>query len=190
MILKGILHILDEHQEGLPPGFLMRENALKIKTALDQAQAKIKKGSAVKQEMFQAIKIMTDVISGPPSKQRSSIAKFCLNFLAPKKDKIFKDAEYEDFKYYFWKNNFLAQYQIIFKDVCDCSFLYWTKDLLPLFFGHIAENPLEMKRIKFLNLAIEDCHSQLLSIQHLDNTKEIYNAFKEEVLEHFYNVNF
>jgi len=52
MMLKAIKYMLDEHGEGLPPYFLLKDNLSKIKKMLAAARMKIGKKSAVKQEIF------------------------------------------------------------------------------------------------------------------------------------------
>lgn len=52
MILKAIKYMLDEHGEGLPPYFLLKDNLAKIKKMLAASKQKIGKKSPVKQEIF------------------------------------------------------------------------------------------------------------------------------------------
>jgi hypothetical protein len=109
--------------------------------------------------------------------------------LAYKKEKIFKDAELDDFKYYVWKTHLLSNYQLVFNEVTDCTFIYWIRELYSLFLNHISSNPVEMKRFKFLALGFQDCETQIKSVNHLENKMELFETYKQELLDTLQDVN-
>lgn len=64
-------------------------------------------------------------------------------------------------RYQLWKLQRLATFQDSIRRNCDCSFLYWVTNLVPVFFQDIAESPEEVHRLQYLLAALRDCSAML-----------------------------
>ena len=190
MMLKGIKSLFVEHEEGLTSTLLSIILGSQISSELQKGLLKATSRMKEHPELLHSYNLMLEKIKEPASHLRRTIVKYCMNYLGNKKDGLFKDTELGDFKYLVWKWDIISQHRKYIDEATDCSVLYWTKDLIPLFYAEIYRNPNELKRIKFLNMAIADAVPLLKSAVHLENKDELYQDFKKEVIVYFNQVKF
>lgn len=188
MMLKGIKTLLLEHEEGLAPFFvckyLSRSANLIVAAAIQRAQTN---KSNHKPPVLYAANLLLHTFRGAHNHIRQSIMNYCLNFLWTKKDPLIKEKEFDDLRYELWRLDIISDYKYHVADITDCSLIYWTRDLIPIFYQHIYQNPTEMKRLEFLHLSYADTENQLKSALHLEDNMELLNEFKEFILENFTN---
>lgn len=75
-------------------------------------------------------------LKGSESSLRLSSIKFSLNLL---KSTIKEKQELEDLEYLIWKIEVIANYKKLTQNYTNCSFLYWSADLLESFFQYFHE---------------------------------------------------
>lgn len=186
-MLKAIELLLEIKEKAFNIPILTRMISKQILDLFNPNLEKMKKASGSnkkeKGDVFSAFQLILMVMRGPPSPLRISIMNFCANFALTKG--VLKENETEDLRYLLWKYEVIANYKSYIKEATDCIFLYWSKDLIPIFFNYITSNPSEVKRLKFLLLSLNDSIFQMKFATHLENSEDLIKSFKTELLQEF-----
>jgi len=186
-MLKAIGMILEIKEKAFNISILNRLISKQILDLFNPNMEKLKKASSSskneKGDAYSALQLILMAMKGPPSPLRISIMTFCSNFALTKG--VLKETETEDLRYLLWKYEVIANYKSYIKEATDCIFLYWSKDLIPIFFNYITSNPSEVKRLKFFLFSLNDGIFQMKYALHLKNSEELVKSFKKEVLEDF-----
>ena len=186
-MLKAIALMLEIKEKAFPIPILTRMISKQILDLFNPNLDKLKKASGSskneKADAFSALQLILMVLKGPPSPLRISILTFCGNFALSKG--ILRESETEDLRYLLWKYEVIANYKNYIAESTNCIFLYWSKDLIPIFFNYVNQNPSEAKRLRFLFLALNDGIFQMKQALHLNTTDILIKSYKKEILGEF-----
>lgn len=187
-MLKAISMLFELKEKAFNIPILTRMISKQILDLFNPNLEKIKKASSTgkneKADVYSALQLILMVIKGAPSPIRQSILMFCGNFALMKG--ILRESETEDLRYLLWKYEVVSNYQCYINEATECTFLYWSKDLIPIFFSYVNQNPSEVKRLKFILLALNDGIYQMKQALHLQNGEDLIKSFKKEVLIDFH----
>ncbi|KAL9652394.1 hypothetical protein ABK040_012049 [Willaertia magna] len=132
--------------------------------------------------------------SGSPSKKRLTLLKMALNVALFRTSGLFKDTEFFEVLENISKLEVLSNFTEHLYKYTDCSFLYWNRSIIPVFFGSIFENPSKVLQLTFMVKALQDpVYGILLSKRdastpngiHLkDGGKSLVDSYKNEIISH------
>ena len=186
-MLKAISLMLEIKEKAFPIAILTRMISKQILELFTPNLEKLKKASGSnkneKADAFSALQLILMVLKGPASPMRISILSFCANYALNKG--VLRESETEDLRYLLWKYEVIANYKTYIEEATDCIFLYWSKDLIPIFFNYVNQNPQEVKRLRFLLIALNDGILQMKQALHLQNHEELIKSYKKEILMEF-----
>ncbi|XP_059490838.1 WASH complex subunit 4 [Neocloeon triangulifer] len=63
----------------------------------------------------------------------------------------------------------------------DCSFIYWHRVVLPIYFSRMLEERADLKRLKYIFATFHDCSSAMQHLQHIEKPEILQNQFKNEM---------
>lgn len=187
-LLKAISLIIELKEKAFNIPILTRMISKQILDLFNPNLEKLKKASSSnkneKADAFSSLQLILMVLKGPVSPLRLSILNFCGNYALTKG--ILKENETEDLRYLLWKYEVIANYRTYINEATDCIFLYWSKDLIPIFFQFMTQNPGEAKRMNFLLNSLNDGIIQMKKAVHLNNNEELVKSFRKQVLLDFH----
>lgn len=91
-----------------------------------------------------------------------------------------REEQIDDIKQQVRKLDIISSLEVALKFACNCSFFYWSRVLLPLYFKDVFENPETGQRLPYMFAALRDIIPLLGSVTHVD-PKEYIKRFREEV---------
>jgi WASH complex subunit 7 len=136
--------MLNEKQHSFISALLTRHISKQICDLIIPQLEKMKKAASTskgteKSDTYSALQLILLVLKGPGSPIRVSTLNFCLNFALTKG--VLKESDSVDLRYLIWKYEIIANFQHQVKSATDCGFIYWSKDLIPIFFSYLFQNP-------------------------------------------------
>jgi len=186
-MLKAISLMLEIKEKAFPIAILTRMISKQILEIFTPNLEKLKKASVSnkneKADVFSALQLILMMLKGPASPLRISILQFCANYVLNKG--VLRESETEDLRYLLWKYEVITNYKTYIEEATDCIFLYWSKDLIPIFFNYVNQNPQEVKRLRFLLIALNDGILQMKQALHLQNNEDLIKSYKKEILKEF-----
>jgi WASH complex subunit 7 len=159
---------------------LIRVLYFNIKQILETSERKNFTGNLdnFKSDALAALKIISSNLKASPSKLRILINELCFDLLKHKN--FFNSKEVEDLFFNFWRVGLLQQLDSEIDSVCDTSFFYWYKDVVPECFTYFYKHSKSLDSLFFFTLAISDTSKPLLHIRYLQDNTEVLKAYKLE----------
>jgi len=151
-----------------------------------EARLRKEKVDRYKTDLIQTIKILCSTLSGSQSKIRMVVIENCMDILIKAK-KFFNENEVENFMFCFWKLEILQRLSYEIKTVCDTSFFYWYRDIVPDCFNLIFTSGNDFKRLYFFCLALTDTELPLLHVKYLEDSTILVNKYKDFIKNELIN---
>jgi len=132
-----------------------------------------------KSDVFSALKILDSNLYSVPSRLRMIINEISLEIL---KSKSFLDnTQKDDLQMDLWRLEIFSKLSSEIKVVCDTSFFYWYKDLIPNFLESLYSNNQEFKFIRFFAIAISDTDLPLLHVRYLEDNTYLVKKYRQSI---------
>jgi len=160
---------------------MLRNICESIKSLIDPIEKKLSSGKIdnFKSDILQTIKILNFNLSASPSKLRMIVMDLCIDIIKTKK--LLNDSELENFTFSYWRLEIMQKLSSEIKTVCNTSFFYWFKDVIPECFNYIYSNEKEFKRLFFFCCGLNDTIQPLLHVRYLEDNTVVVKKFKEFV---------
>ena len=136
---------------------------LPIKQRLESS----KRLPAGKLDLLGAVNLCLMMLDGPITGMRLVIYE--LSFSIVNQKDVFSSEDMVEITKIHRKMNILANFSGIVQDICDCQFFFWGRDLVPLFFNYMYENPQHISSLHYLLLSLKDVGVFLLNGQLIQN---------------------
>ena len=114
-----------------------------------------------KLDQLAALSLTYSLLEQPPTPERLSLIKLTMSVGLGEKMWGSKGGDEkgkvgEEVRYQLWKLSLLVGYQRLVDASTNCSFLYWTPNLVPVFFDDLFANPSQVNRLHYLFDAFHD----------------------------------
>jgi WASH complex subunit 7 len=166
----------------LSMNMIVRVTSYQIRSILEESEKKNFKSSqfdSYKSDVYGCFKILKENLHSLPSKLRLTVDEICLDIIKSKN--FFSQSQSDELTFIFWKYEILNKLPQDIKQVCDCSFFYWYKDLIPECLSYYLTNLPEFKRLYYFSLAISDIDSLLTYVRYCEDNTTIIKKFRENV---------
>jgi WASH complex subunit 7 len=80
-----------------------------------------------------------------------------------------------------WRLSILVNFQDELNNATECSFVYWTQELLTHFIQHCYTESGKVQRLKYLYKAIEDASNTFHMSHHVENPQELKDQYVSEM---------
>eukprot|EP00731_Ephydatia_muelleri_P001294 Em0001g1294a len=129
-------------------------------------------------DVLAALSVMKTALNGPGTADRRLVANLAYHFtLVVKKDK-----EEDKLPAIMRKLDAICELRLRVQEFCDCSFLYWHKEvLIPLYFKDLFEHPVDAHRLHYMFAAFRDCVPALRWSRHMEDTSPLLHMLESEV---------
>ncbi|UYV81128.1 KIAA1033 [Cordylochernes scorpioides] len=140
-------------------------------------------------DVLSALVLAEKALNGPGTKERRLIVHLAMSIGIQLKS--FQAEELAGFYSKLAKYDAICEINENIKEACDCSFFYWHRVVIPIYFSDLFDNALDCSRVHYLLAGMQDCVAPLLETCHDSGPqvlvsaleKELYGYFKEKVLE-------
>lgn len=127
---RKMLETVEQKDVQMMQDMMVKFCCLKVAKVIKEFCARVSNHKMTDKTFFiEAFKTIFYLVTHYPSEQREQLADFCLTFIGVKN--IVKDPEVVQFKKLLSDLYALSSYKNIFKDLLDCSYVYWFKDFIP-----------------------------------------------------------
>jgi len=159
-----------------------------------------KKNSRARQDVLSALDTMERCLQGSCSKERRLLVKLAL--VTASQMKVFQNDELNHLKGLLAKLDGICELQRNIRAASDCSFLYWHRVVLPIYFARLIEERADLRRLKvekniealiiiiltlsilisqYMFSALNDCSRAMTLLEHLDSPSILQSQFKSEM---------
>ncbi|EFC45800.1 hypothetical protein NAEGRDRAFT_36287 [Naegleria gruberi] len=161
----------------------------------NRLQTKKKQSNADADQLSAVLLALHLLDSGHPSKKRLVLLSLTLSVAFSRASGLFKESEYEEVKVLMKRLEVLAHFDVLLGEYCDCSYLYWNRNVIPAFFDKVYENPSRAPQLHLMMSALQDpLYNVLLSSKdgitpvavHLeDGGKALVDDYVDEIMSYF-----
>eukprot|EP01063_Lacrimia_lanifica_P036975 TRINITY_DN7468_c0_g2_i1.p1 TRINITY_DN7468_c0_g2~~TRINITY_DN7468_c0_g2_i1.p1 ORF type:complete len:1229 (+),score=555.07 TRINITY_DN7468_c0_g2_i1:65-3688(+) len=132
-------------------------------------------------DQLSAIELMQRVLYGAPNRSSIVVLKVALHLVTSKTGGIARPEDFDAMRVYLRKLELVSTWQASLQEACDCSYLYWQRIIIPVYFKNVYNNPTKAGTFPFMFAALHDpCHV-LLCAHHTKDKRELFNAYRKEV---------
>lgn len=163
--------------------FIVEQLSFSMQKFFDDAQKMgPRKQSNTALDVIAALSIAKQMLSGAPTRPRRVILKLALHIIF--QEDLFNAEQQQTIKETLKNYELVSEFQVSLKRITDCSFLYWSRDVLDVYWKILYDTPHLANKIQYFVIALKDCLPLLKQSIHTDAEKLI-KAYKAEVWEGF-----
>lgn len=102
--------------------------------------------SEAKLDVLASVALGMAMLNGAPSYHRRLLLRLATHVTF--QSSLMKPAETQEILYHLHNLELLAEFQRSVAEVCNCSFFFWSRELVPVYFDDIFRNPDQAQRLK------------------------------------------
>eukprot|EP01132_Coremiostelium_polycephalum_P005975 gene5975-7444_t len=137
--------------------------------------------SKVELDAIMALSLASDMLSGVPTSERLIIIKLCLNIVY--QINVLRDQDIEDLRLHIKRLEFISDINNTIKNVCDCSLMFWSRDLFPTYLQYLYQNPSQASGLQYTLTAMKDITVLLERSIHIENPSKLIDLYRTELEE-------
>ncbi|KAL6052161.1 WASH complex subunit 4 [Balamuthia mandrillaris] len=130
--------------------FRLQQLLLPIKQRLETN----KKYSDAKLDVLAAVTLALQMLNGCATRDRLLVLHLCFHVLS--QPEFLKESEMESIKGPYKQLELLCHLSEKIREACECNFIYWSRNMIPLHFKDIYENPEHAHKLHYLFAALQD----------------------------------
>ncbi|KAG8185393.1 hypothetical protein JTE90_018615 [Oedothorax gibbosus] len=138
-----------------------------------------KKYSERRLDVLSALVLAEKSLNGPGSKERRLTAYLAMALGVQMNS--FKEDEIISFAGFMKKLDFICELRQKIQEACDCSFMYWHHAVFPTYIADVFENGLNVHRIQYMILALQDSVESILATRHESSSEVLLQSFQNEL---------
>eukprot|EP01012_Entosiphon_sulcatum_P015126 TRINITY_DN2013_c3_g2_i1.p1 TRINITY_DN2013_c3_g2~~TRINITY_DN2013_c3_g2_i1.p1 ORF type:complete len:1175 (-),score=403.67 TRINITY_DN2013_c3_g2_i1:71-3595(-) len=135
-------------------------------------------------DQLSSLELVLHCLKGSPAPARLLVIRTALCVAMQKTQGLVKEADFEDARKHLRMLELVANYQPLVNEACDCSILYWFKDLAPSYMKFVFKNPQLVHNLPLVLTALHDPAPMLLKVHHLKDPFTLLNSFVSEIRGH------
>ncbi|CAM9441528.1 WASH complex subunit 4 isoform X1 [Lampetra fluviatilis] len=155
-------------------------------TAIASAKKRVvsdKKYSERRLDVLSALVLAENALNGPGTKERRLITALALSIGTQMK--IFREDELLSLQLVMKKLDLISDLRERLHSLCDCSFLYWHRSVIPIYLDDVFDGASDSSRMHYMFAALRDCVPPMTYIRHLDSPQPLLDAFNKEITQVF-----
>ncbi len=184
MIAENIPHLVSQTTSTLRRVF----EPIRAQMESRDSGAKYNKLNDTKNDVFAAAVCGLHVLTLSQTSAHRIVAGFALSIAQNKL--IMKGGVENDVRYQLWRLDRLIEHQNEITQACDCSFIYWISNVVPIIFRDVIVVPDFANRLQYLFSGLADCSIMLQSTSpepQQDRRIELAQTFNTEIRSMFQN---
>ncbi|EGC29177.1 hypothetical protein DICPUDRAFT_43212 [Dictyostelium purpureum] len=141
--------------------------------------------SEIELDVIVALSLVSDLLCGVATPERITVIRLCLNVIY--QSNALKEQEIEELRLHIKRLEFISDLGSIIKSSCDCSILFWSRDLFPTYLQFLYQNPSQAKSLQYTLTGLKDVVNILEKAIHVDSPYtqliEIYRNEMEDMID-------
>ncbi|KYQ93354.1 hypothetical protein DLAC_06026 [Tieghemostelium lacteum] len=137
--------------------------------------------SKVELDVLVALSLISDLLSGVVTSERMIAIKLCLNVVY--QIGVLKEQDQEELRLHIKRLEFISDLNHQVQEVCDCSVLYWSRDLFPIYLQYLYQNPCQANSLQYSLSAMKDIVRVIEKAIHIDNPQALIDIYRNELEE-------
>lgn len=179
---RKIVEIVEQKDVQLMQDMMVKFSCLRVAKVVKEYCSKVTAQKMNDKTFFiEAFKTVFYLLTHFPSEQRESLSQFCLTFFTVKN--IIKDPEVIQFKRILEETFALSRYKQLFREILDCSYLYWYKEFIPDMLDLKTTADGELYRLQHLVDAFSETKYILRQAVHLEDNQKLTDTFRDYILK-------
>ncbi|XP_046405454.1 WASH complex subunit 4 [Ischnura elegans] len=183
-LLKGIQHMYHRHCMSVAESVNhivqhLSYQALKIISAAKKNIIQDKRYSEKRLDILSSLLLAESALNGPGTKERRLVMHLALS--TANQMKTFKEEDINMLNSTLYRLDSICDLQDKLTAACDCSFLYWHRVILPIYFSNIYETRADFHRVSYVCCALQDCVHAMKSVRHVSNPDELKVNLENDV---------
>ena len=178
---KKMQEMMEQKDIQMMQEMMIKFNCLKISKVIKEYCGRVQNSKmSDKTFFFEAFKKLFYLVSATPVEQRDQLQDYCLTFIGVKN--IIKDPEILQFKKLLQDHRALCNYKSIYREVLDCSFIYWFREIIPDLLQLKTNSDGEYFRLQTLINSFGDAAVLLKKAVHLQDNSLLSNGFRDYII--------
>ena len=140
------------------------------------------KPGVVQNNMLELMMSIVESYKGGYNELRKTIISQCMNLV---QNDVFSPREMDEINFWNSKLDMVSNWAVFVRKATRCRFLYWQREIFPLFFREIINDRHRLNQMNYFLMAIRDPLDMLYNIKHLANAQIAVNNYKKEVYRAF-----
>ncbi|XP_066997256.2 WASH complex subunit 4 isoform X2 [Anabrus simplex] len=184
-LLKGIQYMYHRHYMAIAESVNhviqhLAFQALNIIAGAKKGLVQDKRYSEKHLDILSSLVLAEKILHGPGTRERRLVLRLAL--CTANQMRIFRMDELVSLS----KLNVVCDLQEKLATACDCSFLYWHRVILPIYFSNVYESKADMHHISYMLCALRDCVLAIERSRHGSSTQALKDGFEKEVCKYLH----
>lgn len=132
-------------------------------------------------DQLSAIILCLELLSYAPSRKKILLLRILLPVALSNSSGL--GSSLEEIKTLISRLDTLSNFEYNLNQATECGFLYWSKDVMEAYFGHIFNYPSRAQELRHIFRGLEDPKQILMSAIHLEDKNSLFKSYEEFILE-------
>eukprot|EP01062_Namystynia_karyoxenos_P059273 TRINITY_DN50728_c0_g1_i1.p1 TRINITY_DN50728_c0_g1~~TRINITY_DN50728_c0_g1_i1.p1 ORF type:complete len:1241 (+),score=561.49 TRINITY_DN50728_c0_g1_i1:104-3724(+) len=176
-VVGNLMSILSEYVS-----YNLQRQLMPFKKRLKDNLARLDDGQV---DQLSALELMLRVLHGSPTRNSVLVLKTALSIVCSKTGGLMKDQDFDFMRQYLRRLEIISGWQPMVWEACDCSWLYWHRQILPTYLQALYKEPPTASSIVNMFMSLHDCSRILLSANHLDDKRALFESYVKEIKDEF-----
>eukprot|EP01065_Artemidia_motanka_P051556 TRINITY_DN9120_c0_g3_i1.p1 TRINITY_DN9120_c0_g3~~TRINITY_DN9120_c0_g3_i1.p1 ORF type:complete len:1203 (+),score=491.48 TRINITY_DN9120_c0_g3_i1:93-3701(+) len=164
--------------------FSLQHALIQFRNKLKENQRRLEDGQV---DQLSAVELMLRILHGPPSRNSLVVLKNALSIVVSRTGGLMKPEQFDLMRQHLRRLEIVSNWQHLVREGCDCSFLYWFREIITPYFESVFKDPPTASSVRYMFSAFHDCSRVLLNVHHLEDKKALFNGFVNEIKERFHD---
>jgi WASH complex subunit 7 len=129
-------------------------------------------------DVLAAARLALSMLNGPATHERRILLRLAMHVIF--QINILKESDIEELRVQLRRLDLICDLQDSIKEACDCSFLFWSKEMIPPYFSYIYQHPAQAQRLHYILAATRDIIPLFTRAVHVD-PKVLIDGYKVEL---------
>jgi WASH complex subunit 7 len=140
-----------------------------------------KKHTPSELDQLSSIILSLELLCGAPCKRRLMLLRLTLPIALQQTSGV--NASFEEIKILLLRLETIANFDSVLTTATDCSFIYWSRELMDIYFGHVFTNPSKCQELKHIIAALEDPKPILTAQVHLPEKNALIQNYEKSITD-------
>ncbi|XP_069694005.1 WASH complex subunit 4 isoform X2 [Periplaneta americana] len=183
-LLKGIQHMYHRHYITIAESINhvvqhLAFQALSIIATAKKGVIQDKRYSEKHLDILSSLVLAEKALHGPGTKERRLVARLALS--TANQMRTFREDDLSSLLVLLRKLDMICDIQENLASACNCSFFYWHRVILPIYFSNLYENKTDLHRLVYMFCALRDCVLAMERTKHNSSPQILKDSFDKEI---------
>jgi WASH complex subunit 7 len=135
-------------------------------------------------DILAAARLSVSMLSGPTTNERRILLRLAMHVMLQDGMSYLKENDIDELRKALKKLERVCELQSLVREACDCSFLFWSREMVEPYFEDMYQHPIHSQRLHYMLAGLRDILPIFQKSVHVEPAVLI-NGFKDEIEEVF-----